>query len=90
MQLGMDPDGVREAPSAEQVALTRVQKDCCLKAISEMPEMRGKVAYLKFHEEWETREIAEHLRISPSTVRVHLRDARLMLEEGSRARGVLD
>jgi len=55
---------VEESPSAEHVALTRMQADRCLKVISEMPEMRSRVAYLKFHEGWKNREIAEELRFT--------------------------
>jgi DNA-directed RNA polymerase specialized sigma24 family protein len=69
-------DTASQSPSAEQVALTRLQADRCLKVISEMPEMRSKVAYLKFHEEWANREIAEYLEISPGTVGKHVSDAR--------------
>jgi RNA polymerase sigma factor (sigma-70 family) len=80
-RLATDVSTERERPSAEHVALTRIQKDRCLKVISEMPEMRSRVAYLKFHEEWDTGEIADHLGISPATVRVHLHDARVMLDK---------
>jgi len=75
-----EPESAQRAPSAEHVALTRVMKDRCLKAISEMPETRRTVAYLAFHEEWTAPEIAEHLGIKPSTVRVHIHHARAMLE----------
>lgn len=80
MQLAADPDVSGESPSAERVALTRMQKDRCVKVISQMPEMRRKVAYLKFHEEWKTCEIAEYLSIAAGTVRVHVHGARVMLE----------
>jgi RNA polymerase sigma factor (sigma-70 family) len=81
VQPAADPvDAASVSPSAEHVALTWMQAERCLKVINEMPEMRSKVAYLKFHEGWDTREIAGHLGISPSTVRVHLRDARVVLE----------
>lgn len=69
-------DTASQSPSAEQVTLTRLQAARCLKVIREMPEMRSKVAYLKFHEEWANREIAEYLGISPGTVGKHVSDAR--------------
>lgn len=69
-----------DSPSAEQVALTQLQADRCLKVISEMPEMRRKVAYLKFRREWTNQAIAEHLGISPGTVGKHVFDARVDLK----------
>jgi RNA polymerase sigma factor (sigma-70 family) len=81
LQPAADPGAVAsEAPSAEGVVLTRMEADYCLKVISMMPEMRKKVAYLRFHEGWDAQAIAGHLGISPSTVRVHVHDARVMLE----------
>lgn len=74
-------DSASESPSAEQVALTRMQADRCLKVISEMPEMRSRVAYLKFHEGWKNREIADYLGISPGTVGAHAHAARITLED---------
>ena len=68
-------------PSAEQVALTWMQAERCLKVISEMPEMRRRVAYLRFHEGWTNRMIAEHLGISPNTVGKHVFDARADLKK---------
>jgi RNA polymerase sigma-70 factor (ECF subfamily) len=70
----------REAPSAEHLALSRVAMEHCLKVIGDMPEVRRKVAYLRFHEEWGSREIAGHLGIAVSTVRVHVHAARAALE----------
>jgi RNA polymerase sigma factor (sigma-70 family) len=78
---GFPEDRTCRAPSAEQVALTRMQADHCLKVIREMPEIRSKVAYLKFHEEWANREIAENLGISPGTVGKHVSDARADLKK---------
>lgn len=69
-----------ESPSTEYVALSRLVKDRCLKVIGDMPDARSKVAYLRFHEEWDTKEIAEHLGIAVSTVRVHVHDARVTLQ----------
>ena len=77
-----DPEDVTEtSPSAEQVALTQMQADRCLKVIREMPEMRSKVAYLRFHEDWTNREIAVELGISPGTVGKHVSDARADLKK---------
>jgi RNA polymerase sigma factor (sigma-70 family) len=77
-----EPDDViEEAASAEHVALTRMQADRCLKVINEMPGMRSKVAYLKFHEGWPNREIAAELDISPGTVGKHVSDARVDLKK---------
>jgi RNA polymerase sigma factor (sigma-70 family) len=65
----------RTEPSAEQIALPRIVKDRCLQVIKEMPPRRRLVAYLRWHEEWDVREIAQYLGIAVSTVRVHLRDS---------------
>ena len=81
VELGAYPgDRANLSPSAEQVALTRMDADKCLEVIGEMPEMRSKVAYLKFHEGWTNREIAEYLEISPGTVGKHVSDARADLK----------
>jgi RNA polymerase sigma-70 factor (ECF subfamily) len=81
VRLAADVDLVREVPSAEHAALTRIQRDLCLKTINDMPKRRRTVAYLKFHEEWNNKEIASYLGISPSTVRAQLRAARVMIDE---------
>jgi RNA polymerase sigma-70 factor, ECF subfamily len=73
-------DTASQSPGAEQVALTRMQADRCLKVIREMPELRSRVAYLKFHEEWANREIAEYLGISAGTAGKHVSDARADLK----------
>lgn len=74
-QLGADPNMPEVAPSAEETALTRIEKDRCWQAIKEMPLKQRTVAYLRWHEEWTAKEIAENLGIAASTVRVHLRNA---------------
>lgn len=48
----------------------------CWKTLSCMPPTRYRVAYLRWREQWSTAEIATLLEISPSTVRVHLKNAR--------------
>jgi RNA polymerase sigma factor (sigma-70 family) len=73
-------DVALESRSPEDVALTRMQAERCLKVISEMPEIRRRVAYLKFHEDWTNLRIAEHLGISPNTVGKHVFDARADLK----------
>ena len=76
-----DPEDVaRESQGVEQVVLTRLQVERCLKVISEMPEMRSRVAYLRFHDGWKNREIAAELGISRGTVGKHVSDARADLK----------
>jgi RNA polymerase sigma-70 factor (ECF subfamily) len=79
-QLDADPDPLQVTPSAEETALTRIEKDCCWQAIKEMPPKQRTVAYLRWHEEWTAKEIAEDLGIASSTVRVHLRNALLAVK----------
>jgi RNA polymerase sigma factor (sigma-70 family) len=68
-------------PRAEHIALTRMQAERCMQAIGEMPDIRRKVAYLKFHEEWKNWMIADHLGISRGTVGKHVSDARADLKK---------
>jgi RNA polymerase sigma factor (sigma-70 family) len=81
MHLVADVHVARLAPSAEEVVVTRLERDRCLQVIREMPPVRRLIAYLRWHEEWTVREIAEDFGIATSTVRVHLHDARVTLEE---------
>jgi RNA polymerase sigma-70 factor (ECF subfamily) len=74
-------DVANASPSAEYAALTGMQAERCLKVISEMPEMRSRVAYLKFHEGWKNQVIAGYLGISPGTVGKHAWDARADLKK---------
>lgn len=46
-----------------------------------MPQVRQRVAFLKWGEEWSSAEIADLLGISQSTVRAHLKLARDELAE---------
>jgi RNA polymerase sigma factor (sigma-70 family) len=80
MHLVADVDVLRLAPSAEEVALTRIEKDRCLQVIKEMPLIQRTVVYLLCHDDWTVKEVAEELGIATSTVRVHLYNARVMLK----------
>jgi len=71
----------RQAPSVEGVALSRIALDRCLEAINKMPPVQHRVAYLRWHEEWSTREIAHELGIAQATVRVHLMNVRNALRD---------
>ncbi|MET8684959.1 sigma-70 family RNA polymerase sigma factor [Streptomyces sp. NPDC004732] len=51
----------------------------CWKIIDSMPRAQRRVALLKWQGEWANDEIARHLGIAESTVRVHLRNARRTL-----------
>lgn len=51
----------------------------CWRAIELMPPIRRAVASLVWGKSWTTEQVAEHLRVTPSTVRGHLREARKQL-----------
>lgn len=68
---GADP---RAAPGNQ--ALCRMALLKCWAAITQMPPTRRKVAYLRWYREWSTREIAERMGITGTTVRGHLKMAR--------------
>lgn len=51
----------------------------CWAAIERMPLMRRRVAFLRWHEEWTTACVADHLGVTESTVRGHLWVARRRL-----------
>ena len=57
-------------------ALTSIALERCWEALKGMPTARYRVAYLRWHEQWSTTEIAQFLGIEKSTVRVHLKNAR--------------
>ncbi len=80
MDFAAEPTTTAASSSAEDVALTRLQADRCIKAIKEIPPMRRIVAYLRFRMEWDVSEISDQLGMRPSTVRVHIHEARGMLE----------
>jgi RNA polymerase sigma-70 factor (ECF subfamily) len=50
--------------------------EACRTVLDRMPPTRYQVAHLRWYEQWSTREIAELLGITASTVRVHLKNAR--------------
>lgn len=62
--------------STHEKALHAIALDRCWAVIKAMPPNRHRVAYLRWHEAWSTDEIANFLNITPSTVRVHLKNAR--------------
>ncbi|MFI9588483.1 RNA polymerase sigma factor [Streptomyces sp. NPDC052236] len=66
---------------ASREALSHLLLQRCWRMIDAMPPAQRRVALLRWQGEWTTREIAEHLALSPSTVRVHLRNARRVLVE---------
>jgi RNA polymerase sigma-70 factor (ECF subfamily) len=80
LSLTAEIDVAPESLNPEDAALTSMAKDRCLEVIKAMPKARRKVAYLRFHEEWKTSEIAQHLGIAEATVRVHVHAARRALE----------
>lgn len=75
---------VPQAPTAldtPQVAMSNILLARCWTEIDAMPPSRRRVALLRWEGEWTCREIAEHLGMSASTVRVHLHAARRVLIE---------
>lgn len=81
--------GVREHPVADLIwdqlqspqdtahdALCSMALDHALKAVTEMPPVRHRVVCLRVLAGLSTREVANLIGISPSTVRVHLKAAR--------------
>ncbi|WP_169735390.1 RNA polymerase sigma factor [Actinokineospora inagensis] len=76
-----------DAPLADMVVSTAAEDtyhraihsillERCWKLLRSMPTARFRVAYLTWHEDMTTGEIAEHLGIAPTTVRVHRKHAR--------------
>ncbi|SER31358.1 RNA polymerase sigma factor [Actinokineospora terrae] len=69
--------GISTAPEDTHYrAVHLILLERCWKLLLTMPTARFRVAYLRWHESMSTREIADHLGIAPSTVRVHIKHAR--------------
>jgi RNA polymerase sigma-70 factor (ECF subfamily) len=77
VNIGLDSAGPSSDPDdTHDKALTSIALDRCWKVLKAMPPGRYRVAYLRWHEDWSSAEIAEHLGIVGSTVRGHLKKAR--------------
>ncbi|WP_157877687.1 RNA polymerase sigma factor [Streptomyces kanamyceticus] len=72
------PQGLSDPP---RQALSHMLLLRCWHVMDQMPPVQRKVALLRWRGEWTSREIAEHLGICTSTVRVHLGRARQELWE---------
>jgi DNA-directed RNA polymerase specialized sigma24 family protein len=59
--------------SAEDIVLSKIAVERCLKVIGSMEQRPKRVAYLKWHEGWTNTEIAKHFGIDRATM---LRDLR--------------
>lgn len=70
-------------PAAEPLTqvLSTLALQNCWSAIERMPPTRQRVAFLRWNEEWSTREIADWLGVASATVRWHLKIARDELVE---------
>jgi DNA-directed RNA polymerase specialized sigma24 family protein len=55
-----------------------------------MPRIRRRVAYLRFHEGWTNRMIAEHLGTRPGTVAKHVSNACADLKKALPELGIAD
>jgi RNA polymerase sigma factor (sigma-70 family) len=73
-------EAAEEAPAplreTDHDALCSITLQRCWDRIGSMPAMRQRVAFLKWGEDWASRDIADLLGITQSTVRVHLKLAR--------------
>ena len=70
------PERSRSAAEPCTQVLSTLALRNCWSAIERMPPTRQRVAFLRWNEEWSTREIADWLGIAPATVRWHLKSAR--------------
>ncbi|MEU6040589.1 sigma-70 family RNA polymerase sigma factor [Actinomadura sp. NPDC047616] len=73
-----DPHGEESLDVGRQVLSAAALQECW-NVIAKMPPDRARVAFLHWAEDWSTREIADLLGISSSTVRGHLWKARTEL-----------
>lgn len=64
--------------TSERVELM-IALTACWREIEQMPPGRRIVAFLVWGEMWDLRRVADHLRLAESTVRGHVREARLQL-----------
>lgn len=75
--VGIDfDDGTCDGSDTHDKALNSIAVERCWEVLRGMPFARYRVAYLRWHEEWSTHEIAQFLKIKQSTIRVHLKNAR--------------
>jgi RNA polymerase sigma-70 factor (ECF subfamily) len=82
VQAEADPaDYARPAPEPVAQVLSTLALQKCWAAIERMPPTRQRVAFLRWNEEWSTREIADWLGVASATVRWHLKIARDELVE---------
>lgn len=76
----VSPETVEAMPLAYQEthdeALYSITLERCWDRITKMPEIRQRVAFLKWGEDWSSADIAAQLGITQSTVRAHLKRAR--------------
>ncbi|WP_430786911.1 RNA polymerase sigma factor [Actinoplanes sp. G11-F43] len=87
----MDQRLARQSSTSRNAILREIVGKCW-DVIKTMPEERRRIFYLRADQDWTTRAIAEHLGITPSTVRSHLHLGRKQLEEkvGPRAEIFID
>jgi RNA polymerase sigma-70 factor (ECF subfamily) len=55
-------------------------RDCLTRALDELPDSHRIVFVLKDLEDWETEDIAQHLQLTPGTVRQRLHRSRVLLQ----------
>ena len=79
----LEPEHLPEWQVAAQAhALVEQQelRACLMEALDELPDSTRIVFVLKDLEDWETEAIAQHLQLSPATVRQRLHRARVLLQ----------
>ena len=69
-------DVVSDADDTSDKALNSIALNRCWEILKSMPAQRFRCSYLRWHAGWSTSEVAAHLGISQSTVRVHIKNAR--------------